>query len=333
MNNLLEKTSSSDFWNDQNFAQATLKEISSLEKSVQNYKNLKKSIEESKELLNLCEIENDWTIIEDIMKTLKDLEEEIKSLEFKRMMAKENDHANAIIIIHPGAGGVESQDWAEMLLRMYLRYCSRKGFNTQIVDILKDDEAGIKSVTLTVEGEYSYGFLKAENGVHRLVRLSPFDAAHRRHTSFASVFVYPDIEEEIKIEIKEEDLKIETFRASGHGGQHVNVTDSAVRITHIPTSMSVSCQNERSQHKNKAMAMKILRARLYDLKMKEKQEEKKKVESQKMDINFGSQIRSYILHPYTLVKDHRTDFEVGNAEKILDGDLDDFIIAYLMKME
>jgi len=233
--------------------------------------------------------------------------------------------------IHPGAGGTESQDWAQILMRMYMRWAEKRGFTTQIVDLLPGEEAGIKSVTLTVSGPYAYGYLKAEAGVHRLVRLSPFDANKRRHTSFSAVLVFPEIEEDIDIEINEDDLKIDTYRASGAGGQHVNKTSSAVRITHMPTGIIVACQNERSQHKNKAFAMKILKARIYDLQLKEQEKKMEGIVGDKKGISWGNQIRSYILQPYRLVKDHRTDTEVGNVDAVLDGDIDVFIDAYLRK--
>jgi peptide chain release factor 2 len=237
---------------------------------------------------------------------------------------------NAIVSIHAGAGGTEAQDWAEMLLRMYLRWAEKRGFTTKIIDYLPGDEAGIKSVSFTMEGEYAYGYAKAEIGIHRLVRISPFDAGARRHTSFASVFIYPEIDDEIKIEIDEKDLRIDTFRAGGKGGQHVNKTDSAVRITHLPTGIVVQCQNERSQHKNKAMAMKYLKSRLYERELQLKNEKISEENKLKKDIAWGSQIRSYVLHPYKMVKDHRTNLENSNANKVLDGDIDEFIQAYLM---
>ena len=237
---------------------------------------------------------------------------------------------NAIMSIHAGAGGTEAQDWSEMILRMYLRWAEKRNFKTNIIDYLPGDEAGIKSVTFTVEGEYAYGYAKAEIGIHRLVRISPFDAGGRRHTSFASVFVYPEVDDEIKIDINEDDLRIDTFRSGGKGGQHVNKTDSAVRITHLPTGIVVQCQNERSQHKNKAMAIKYLKSRLYERELQKKNEKLDEENKLKKDIAWGSQIRSYVLHPYKMVKDHRTDLEIGNAQKVLDGDIDDFIQAYLM---
>jgi len=246
------------------------------------------------------------------------------------MLSSEQDPMNAIISIHAGAGGTEAQDWVEMLLRMYLRWAEKRNYKTNIIDHLPGDEAGVKSVSFTVEGEYAYGYAKAEIGIHRLVRISPFDAGARRHTSFASVYVYPEVDDEIKIEINEDDLRIDTFRSGGKGGQHVNKTDSAVRITHLPTGIVVQCQNERSQHKNKAMAMKYLKSRLYEKELAEKNEKLDEENKQKKDIAWGSQIRSYVLHPYKMVKDHRTSLESGNTQKVLDGDIDDFIQAYLM---
>ncbi len=267
---------------------------------------------------------------EDIEAEMRRLREQLTQLESQMLLSGENDGRNAIVTIHPGAGGLESQDWAEMLLRMYLRWAERKGFQTVITDRLDGEGAGIKSVTFEVNGENAYGLLSSEIGVHRLVRISPFDANARRHTSFASVFVYPQIDEDIKIEIRPEDLRIDTFRASGAGGQHVNRTDSAVRITHLPTGIVVQCQNERSQHKNRAVALKQLRARLYEYELEKRREEERKIEAGKLDIDFGSQIRSYVLAPYRLVKDHRTKLAVGDVDRVLDGDLDDFIHAWLV---
>jgi peptide chain release factor 2 len=247
------------------------------------------------------------------------------------MLGGEHDRKNAIVTIHPGAGGTESQDWAEMLLRMYLRWTERRGFKRDIIDVQPGDEAGIKSATFTIYGDYAYGLMLAEAGVHRLVRISPFDQAARRHTSFASVYVWPELPEDVDIAIEEKDLRIDTYRSSGAGGQHVNVTDSAVRITHLPTGIVVSCQNERSQHKNRAQAMKVLKARLYDQKLKEQQAALDKLGGEKRDIAFGSQIRSYVLHPYQMVKDHRTKEQAGDVNRVLDGDIDFFIKTYLMK--
>jgi peptide chain release factor 2 len=276
--------------------------------------------------------EKDEQVLQDLAAELEQLNSAVGQEELKMMLNSEQDSLNAIVSIHAGAGGTEAQDWAEMLLRMYLRWTEKKGFITKIIDSLPGDEAGIKSVSFTVEGEYAYGYAKAEIGIHRLVRISPFDASARRHTSFASVFVYPEVNDEIKIEINDDDLRIDTFRAGGKGGQHVNKTDSAVRITHLPSGIVVQCQNERSQHQNKAMAMKYLKSRLYEKELELKNEKINEENKLKKDIAWGSQIRSYILHPYKMVKDHRTNLENNNANKVLDGDLDDFIQAYLMNV-
>jgi peptide chain release factor 2 len=253
------------------------------------------------------------------------------ALEMKQMLGGEHDGGNAILSIHPGAGGMEAQDWAEMLLRMYLRWCERRGYKVEMIEQQEGDGAGIKSATALVQGPFAYGYLHAEAGIHRLVRISPFDANARRHTSFASVFVYPEIEDDVEVEINEADLRVDTYRSSGAGGQHVNKTDSAVRLTHLPTGIVVACQNERSQHKNKAMAMKILRARLYELELEKQREKIEEFAKNKKEIGFGSQIRSYVLHPYRMVKDHRTAHETGKTDAVLDGDLDSFIEAYLLK--
>jgi peptide chain release factor 2 len=259
------------------------------------------------------------------------LDQEVQAGETKKMLGGEHDRKNAIVTIHPGAGGTESQDWAEMLLRMYLRWTERRGFKRELIDYQPGEEAGLKSATFTVIGEYAFGLLSAEAGVHRLVRISPFDQAARRHTSFASMYVWPELPEDVDIDIEEKDLRVDTYRSSGAGGQHVNVTDSAIRITHIPTGIVVSCQNERSQHKNRAQAMKVLKARLFDLKMKEQAAKLEQLGGEKRDIAFGSQIRSYVLHPYQLVKDHRTKESMGDVNRVLDGDIDQFIKAFLMK--
>ncbi len=267
----------------------------------------------------------------DFMQALDALEEEVQAGEIKKMLGGEHDRRNAIVTIHPGAGGTESQHWAEMLLRLYQRWAERRGFKRELIDYQPGEEAGLKSATFTVAGEYAYGLLSAEAGVHRLVRISPFDQAARRHTSFASVFVWPELPEDVDVGIDEKDLRIDTYRSSGAGGQHVNVTDSAVRITHLPTGIVVSCQNERSQHRNRDSAMKVLKARLYDVKMKEQQAKLEQISGTKKDIAFGSQIRSYVLHPYQMVKDHRTKEQVGDINRVLDGDIDGFIRSYLMK--
>ena len=261
---------------------------------------------------------------------LDSLDLEVQAAEIKKMLGGEHDRKNAIVAIHPGAGGTESQDWAEMLLRMYTRWMDRRGFKKEIIDYQPGDEAGLKSVTLTVSGEYAFGLMSAEAGVHRLVRISPFDQAARRHTSFASVYVWPELPEDVDIQIEDKDIRIDTYRSSGAGGQHVNVTDSAIRITHLPTGIVVSCQNERSQHRNRDSAMRVLKARLYDLKLKENQDKLDKIGGAKQQIAFGSQIRSYVLQPYQLVKDLRTKEQVGDVNRVLDGDIDQFIKAYLM---
>ena len=267
----------------------------------------------------------------DLQRGLNELQQEVEAAEVKKMLGGEYDRSNAIITIHPGAGGTESQDWAEMLLRMYTKWSERRGFKREVFDFQPGEQAGIKSATVMFSGEYAYGLMSAEAGVHRLVRISPFDQDKRRHTSFASVFVWPELPEDVDVDIDEKDLRIDTYRSSGAGGQHVNVTDSAVRITHLPTGIVVSCQNERSQHKNRAQAMKVLRSRLFDLKQKEQAAKLEQLGGEKRDIAFGSQIRSYVLHPYQLIKDHRTKEEVGDVNRVLDGDIDIFIKSYLMK--
>jgi peptide chain release factor 2 len=259
------------------------------------------------------------------------LDQEVQAGEIKKMLGGEHDRRNAIVTIHPGAGGTESQDWAEMLLRMYMRWTERRGFRRELIDYQPGEEAGLKSATFTVSGEYAYGLLSAEAGVHRLVRISPFDSAARRHTSFASLYVWPELPEDVDVEIDDKDIRIDTYRSSGAGGQHVNVTDSAIRITHFPSGIVVSCQNERSQHRNKDSAMKVLKARLYDLKLKEQQAKLDQIGGTKSAIAFGSQIRSYVLHPYQMVKDHRTKEQVGDVNRVLDGDIDFFIKSYLMR--
>jgi peptide chain release factor 2 len=269
------------------------------------------------------------SVIVDLRREIDSLAQVIDRLETETLLSGESDALNAIVTIHPGAGGTESQDWADMLLRMYLRWAEQQGFQTVLNDYQPGEEAGLKSATFTVNGQYAFGFLTSEIGVHRLVRISPFDQAKRRHTSFASVYVSPEIDESVEVVIKPEDLRIDTYRSSGKGGQHVNTTDSAVRITHIPTGLVASCQNERSQHKNKERAMKMLRSKLYELEMEKKREVTKKIEDSKLDIDFGSQIRSYVLQPYRLIKDHRTKLEVGDVDRVLDGNLQPFIQAYL----
>jgi len=266
----------------------------------------------------------------DIDRQLSKLKEEVEEIETRTLLSGENDAANAIVAIHSGAGGTEACDWAEMLLRMYLRWAERRGFKSEVLETQPGEEAGIKSATLTITGEYAYGLLQSESGVHRLVRISPYDFNKRRHTSFASVFVSPEIDDKIDIQVREEDLRVDTYRSAGAGGQHVNTTDSAVRITHLPSGIVVACQNERSQHKNRAVAMKVLRSRLYEMELEKKQAVSKKLEDSKQDIEFGSQIRNYVLHPYRLAKDVRTKLEVGDVDRVLDGDINPFIRAFLL---
>ena len=317
------------FWNDSQKAQKTSQRLARLKQDVERWNDLKSQSEDVETLLEMAEEEEDTSLHEEIQSELGDLETKLEQLEFELMFSGEHDHGNAILNINSGAGGTDAQNWAEMLLRMYLRWCEKKGYQTQSLYLLPGEEAGIKSATVMVTGDHAYGYLSAEIGVHRLVRLSPFDAGHRRHTSFASVFIYPDIEDKVDIEIDESDLRIDTFRSGGPGGQHVNTTDSAVRITHFPTGIVVQCQNERSQHRNRGMAMKVLRARLYEHEMEKKAEEMAKLHGEKRDIAFGNQIRSYVFHPYRMVKDLRTGVEVGDVERVMDGDLDVFIEAYL----
>ena len=327
----LEKMSlSENFWSEQEKARDTLKNKNKLEMIVNGWKKLKNNIDDVEILFNLASEENDEKMIEEIRKDIDKLQLSVRNEELKLMLGSEQDPMNAIMTIHAGAGGTEAQDWAEMLLRMYLRWAERKGYITSIIDYQPGDEAGVKSVSITIEGEYAYGYAKAEIGIHRLVRISPFDSGARRHTSFASVFVYPEVDDEIVIEVDEKDLRVDTYRSTGAGGQHVNKTDSAVRITHLPTGIVVQCQNERSQHKNKAMAMKFLKSRLYEMELQEQKKKFAELNRAKKDIAWGSQIRSYILHPYKLVKDHRTNLEVGNVNRVLDGDIDDLIEAYLL---
>jgi peptide chain release factor 2 len=319
-----------DFWNDQEKAREILQQKTKLVEKLDNWKKFSAQIKDIENLWTIALQEKDDQVQRDLSDELEQLSFVVRRDELKMMLASEQDPMNAIVSIHAGAGGTEAQDWVEMILRMYLRWAEKRGFTTKIIDCLPGDEAGIKSVTFTVEGEYAYGFAKAEIGIHRLVRISPFDSSARRHTSFASVFVYPEVDDDIKIEIDENDLRIDTFRAGGKGGQHVNKTDSAVRITHLPTGIVVQCQNERSQHKNKSMAMKYLKSRLYERELQQKNEKISEENKLKKDIAWGSQIRSYVLHPYKMVKDHRTNLESGNATKVLDGDIDEFIEAYLM---
>lgn len=334
LSNLKSKTVEEDFWKDAPSAQSILKKISVIENELSLWKKAGRKRDDIGVLLDLLAEENqshDPSLIDEAAQELFQFQEMVDAIELRLTMGEAEDAGDAILTIHPGAGGTESQDWAEMLFRMYLMWIERQGFEYDIVDFQPGDEAGIKDVTVEVRGDCALGLLKAEAGVHRLVRISPFDASNRRHTSFASVFAYPAVTEKIDVEIQSDDLRIDTFRASGAGGQHVNKTDSAVRITHIPTGIVVQCQNERSQHKNKANALKILKSRLYQLAIEEQKESIQELESQKKDIGWGSQIRSYVFHPYTMVKDHRTNVEIGDGKKVLDGYLDPFIRAYLLQ--
>lgn len=320
-----------NFWEGGDSTQKILKERTSILENLSPWQQTQKELEEMEILLQLIEEQGDEEEAQELLKRVEQSEAAINEMEFKKMLGGEHDEGNAIVSINSGAGGTEAQDWVEMLLRMYLRWAEQKGYQTQIVDILPGEEAGLKNVTFTVNGRYAYGYLKAEVGIHRLVRISPFDAGARRHTSFASVFVYPEIPDEIVIDIDEKDLRVDTFRSSGAGGQHVNKTDSAVRITHLPTGIVVQCQNERSQHKNKATALKILKARLYEKELKEKEQKIDELRNAKREIAWGSQIRSYVLHPYKMVKDHRTNKVVHQVDRVLDGEIDDLMKAYLLK--
>lgn len=323
--------SKADFWENPDNQPETLKERAALSETVDKFQHLKSELEDVEILLDLALEEEDHQELADLAGKLKAIDAAVSALEFQRMLGGPDDPLDAIVSINAGAGGTEAQDWAEMLLRMYLRWAERQKFQNQIIDIQPGEEAGIKSVTFTSSGPYAYGLLKAEKGIHRLVRISPFDASGRRHTSFAAVFIYPQVEDEVAIDVKPADLKIDTYRASGAGGQHVNKTDSAVRITHIPTGIVVQCQNEKSQHRNKEMALKVLRSRLYEREQQLKSEKMQEIHDSLEDIAWGSQIRSYVLHPYRLVKDHRTQVERGNVDGVLDGDLGDFIEAYLLQ--
>jgi len=318
-----------DFWKDQDGAQKVMQRRRRLEDEVDLSQQLKTRVDDLAVLVEWAQAGE--PVLEDLARSLDELSDRVDTGETKKTLGGEHDRKNAIVTIHPGAGGTESQDWAEMLLRMYVRWIERRDFKREVFDLQPGEDAGIKSVTFSVLGEYAYGMLLAEAGVHRLVRISPYDQAARRHTSFASVYVWPELPEDVDVEIDEKDLRVDTYRSSGAGGQHVNVTDSAIRLTHLPTGIVVSCQNERSQHKNRAQAMKVLKSRLFDLKLKEQQAKMEQLGGEKKDIAFGSQIRSYVLHPYQLVKDHRTKEEVGDVQRVLDGDIDPFIKTYLMR--
>jgi len=315
------------FWSDQDRSSKTLQQRARLEETLALDRKILSQVDDAQALVDLAR--EGEPVEEELKSAVTELRAFIERVETQLLLSGENDRLNAIVNIHPGAGGTESQDWAEMLMRMYLRWAERSGYKTRILEVQDGEEAGIKSTTFTIAGDYAFGLMASETGVHRLVRISPFDAAKRRHTSFASVAVYPEIDDTIEVTIDEKDLRIDTYRSSGKGGQHVNTTDSAVRITHIPTNIVVQCQNERSQHKNKEVCMKVLRARLYELEIEKKKAESKSIEDSKLDIAWGSQIRSYVLQPYRLVKDVRTKVEVGDVDRVLNGDLELFMKAYL----
>ena len=317
------------FWDNKDQAREVIAASNRLKGWVEPWKKLDGKASDLAELGALLETESDDDLEAEWLAEVEETERQSQALEVRTMLQGSDDHRGALLTVHPGAGGLESQDWAEMLTRMYTRWAERRGYSVSVLDMQPGEEAGIKSATLEVSGEDAYGYLKAEKGIHRLVRISPFDAQSRRHTSFASVFVYPEVDDEIEIEIDESDLRIDTFRASGAGGQHVNKTDSAIRITHVPTGIVVSCQQERSQHKNRATAMKMLKAGLYERALEEQEKEKAEFEATKTEIGWGNQIRSYVFQPYTMVNDHRTELKVGDVSKVMDGDLDQFIEAFL----
>ena len=329
LEDLEKEAMASDFWNNSQRVQTVNQGIAKLKDEISEFEKLQNTVDDLKVLLELAIEEDDLSLEAEIQNGLSVVTTQFDKIELRLMLDGEFDENNAILNIHPGAGGVDAQDWAGMLMRMYLRWCDQRSFTTEIVDLTAGDEAGIKGATILVKGTYVYGYLKAESGVHRLVRLSPYDFNNRRHTSFAAVHITPEIDDSIDVEINAEDLRIDTYRASGAGGQHVNVTDSAVRITHIPTNIMVQCQNERSQHKNRDIAMKVLRSRLYDHFRAQRDEELAKLQPERRNIDFGSQIRSYVLHPYQRVKDTRTNIETGNVDAVLNGEIDEFIESFL----
>lgn len=328
---LESKTTENDFWNDTDNSSKVLKQINSLKSKVEGFKKLNNELNNLLEMSELLQVEEDEELAKELLKSTYTLEKDIEKLEITTLLSGKYDNNNAILTIHPGAGGTEAQDWAEMLYRMYTRWANANGYEVKELDYLEGDEAGLKSVTFSVNGDYAYGYLKGEMGVHRLVRISPFDAGGRRHTSFASVEVLPEITDDIELDINPDDIKMDVYRASGAGGQHINKTSSAVRLTHIPTGIIVACQTERSQFQNRDTAMKMLKSKLLNLKEKEQKDTIDELKGIQMDIAWGSQIRSYVFCPYTLVKDHRTNYEVGNVQAVMDGDLNGFIDSYLKK--
>lgn len=328
---LQRKSEAPDFWNDQKNAQEVLQKSKSVQIWINQWENLDKSVSHLEEFIELAEMEKDESFESEIKNELDKINKEIEDIELKSMLSGKDDNRDCILTIHSGAGGTEAQDWAEMLMRMYLRWGEQNGYTMSIVDVLDGDGAGIKSATIEVKGEFAYGYLKAENGVHRLVRISPFDANKRRHTSFASVFVIPEIDDTIEIEINQSDLRIDTYRSGGKGGQNVNKVETAVRVTHIPTGVVVACQIERSQLLNRQTAMKLLKSKLYQLELKKQEAEQDEIEKNKMKIEWGSQIRSYVFHPYNLVKDHRTEIETSDTQGVMDGNINQFIKHFLLK--
>ncbi|MDK2798821.1 MAG: peptide chain release factor 2 [Clostridiales bacterium] len=326
---LEEQTADPNFWNDIENSQKVLQKIKVLKEKVERFESLQQEWEDLSTLVELADEEEDLSVLDEVSNSFKQLQKDLQELKLETLLSGEYDKNNAILTLHAGAGGTEAQDWVEMLLRMYTRWAERKGFAVKTLDYLAGDEAGVKSATILIQGMNAYGYAKSEKGVHRLVRISPFDASGRRHTSFASVDVMPEIDDEIEVSINPDDLRVDTYRSSGAGGQHVNKTDSAIRITHIPTGIVVQCQNERSQHKNRETAMKMLKAKLFEIKEREQKEKIEDIKGEQKDIAWGSQIRSYVFHPYNLVKDHRTNFEMGNINAVMDGELDGFINAYL----
>jgi peptide chain release factor 2 len=319
-----------DFWQkDQEEVSRISQQRVALKEKIDQWKKFYQETEDARLLAEMAFEEGDQPTLQEVQRDISRIAEEIKKLDVQLLFSDPDDKRNAIVAINAGAGGTEAQDWVQMLLRMYTRWCESKKFSVEVIDYLEGEEAGIKNVTFTVTGPWAYGLLKSEHGIHRMVRVSPFDATGRRHTTFASVSIYPEVDVDIKIEIDEKDIRVDTFRASGPGGQHVNKTSSAVRITHIPTGIVVQCQNEKSQHRNKDMALKVLKARLYELEKNKLEEKKQEIHKTQKEIAWGSQIRSYVFNPYRLVKDHRTNMEVGNLEKVMDGDIDTFIDAFL----